>query len=69
MSGIKVEKGVHLTIIDSRSDAEHKFTPNTDGLWVLDETNGTKTVKGGVIYGGSAEKAAACTWRAAARSP
>ena len=56
MTGIKVEKGVHLTIIDSRSDAEHKFTPNTDGLWVLDETNGTKTVKGGVIYGGSAEK-------------
>ena len=56
MTGIKVEKGVHLTIIDSRSDAEHKFTPNTDGLWVLDEQNGTKIVKGGVIYGGSAEK-------------
>ena len=56
MNGIKVEKGVHLTIKDSRPDAEHKFTPNTDGLWVLDETNGTKTVKGGVIYGGSAEK-------------
>ncbi len=56
MNGIKVENGVHLTIKDSRPDAEHKFTPNTDGLWVLDETNGTKTVKGGVIYGGSAEK-------------
>ena len=56
MSGIKVEKGVHLTIRDSRPDAEHKFTPNTDGLWVLDEQNGTKIVKGGVIYGGSAEK-------------
>jgi len=56
MTGIKVEKGVHLTIIDSRPDAEHKFTPNDDGLWVLDETNGTKIVKGGVIYGGSAEK-------------
>ena len=56
MSGIKVEKGVHLTIKDSRSDAEHKFTPNTDGLWVRDEQNGTKIVKGGVIYGGSAEK-------------
>ena len=53
MTGIKVEKGVHLTIKDSRPDAEHKFTPNTDGLWVLDETNGTKTVKGGVIYGGT----------------
>ena len=53
MTGIKVEKGVHLTIRDSRPDAEHKFTPNDDGLWVLDETNGTKTVKGGVIYGGT----------------
>ena len=56
MTGIKVEKGVHLTIIDSRPDAEHKFTPNDDGLWVLDEANGTKIVRGGIIYGGSAEK-------------
>lgn len=53
MTGIKVEKGGGLTIIDSRSDAEHKFTPNTDGLWVRDEQNGTKTVNGGVIYGGT----------------
>ena len=53
MTGIKVENGAHLTIRDSRPDAEHKFTPNTDGLWVLDETNGTKTVNGGVIYGGT----------------
>ncbi len=53
MTGIKVEKGGSLTIKDSRPDAEHKFTPNTDGLWVLDEQNGTKTVRGGVIYGGT----------------
>ncbi len=53
MTGIKVENGRSLTIIDSRPDAEHKFTPNDDGLWVRDETNGTKTVKGGVIYGGT----------------
>ena len=53
MNGIKVEKGVHLTIKDSRSDAEHKFTPNDDGLWVLDEANGTKIVRGGIIYGGT----------------
>ncbi len=53
MTGIKVENGVHLTIKDSRPDAEHKFTPNTDGLWVLDETNGTKIVRGGIIYGGT----------------
>ena len=53
MTGIKVENGAHLTIIDSRPDAEHKFTPNADGLWVRDEQNGTKTVNGGVIYGGT----------------
>lgn len=53
MTGIKVENGVHLTIKDSRPDAEHKFTSNANGLWVLDETNGTKTVNGGVIYGGT----------------
>ena len=53
MTGIKVEKGGSLTIIDSRPDAEHKFTPNADGLWVRDEQNGTKTVNGGVIYGGT----------------
>ena len=53
MTGIKVGNGCSLTIIDSRPDAEHKFTPNDDGLWVRDEQNGTKTVKGGVIYGGT----------------
>ena len=53
MTGIKVENGAHLTIIDSDPQKEHKFTPNDDGLWVRDEQNGTKTVKGGVIYGGT----------------
>ena len=53
MTGIKVENGGSLTIIDSDPQKEHKFTPNDDGLWVLDETNGTKTVNGGVIYGGT----------------
>ncbi len=53
MTGIKVENGAHLTIIDSRPNAEHQFTSNANGLWVRDETNGTKTVKGGVIYGGT----------------
>ena len=53
MTGIKVENGGSLTIIDSDPQKEHKFTPNDDGLWVRDEQNGTKTVKGGVIYGGT----------------
>lgn len=42
----------NLTLTDSDPGAVHKFTPNTDGLWVLDEGNGTKTVNGGVITGG-----------------
>ena len=53
MTGIKVENGGSLTIIDSDPQKEHKFTPNDDGLWVRDEQNGTKTVNGGVIYGGT----------------
>ena len=52
-SVFKVEKGGRLTLIDSDPDAAHKFTPNADGLWALDETNGTKTVNGGVITGGT----------------
>ena len=50
---ICVNSRAHLTIIDSNPSAEHKFTPNADGLWVLDETNGTETVYGGVITGGT----------------
>lgn len=54
-SVLKVENGGHLTLIDSDPTAEHKFTTNADGLWVLD-TNGDKIVRGGVITGGNAEK-------------
>lgn len=40
-----------LTIMDSNPTAEHKFTPDTDGLWVWDKgaNTGTETVLGGVI--------------------
>ena len=41
----------NLTLTDSASNTAHKFTPNADGLWVLNEENGTKTVNGGVITG------------------
>ena len=41
----------NLTLTDSAPKTAHKFTPNADGLWVLDEENGTKTVNGGVITG------------------
>lgn len=51
---IKVEGGGHLTIQDSNTGSlSHKFTPNSDGLWVLDEASGTEEVKGGVITGGT----------------
>lgn len=48
----EVSDGGDLTLIDSNPTAPHKFTLNADGLWVLDETNGTVTVKGGIITGG-----------------
>ena len=56
-----------MTIMDSRPDVPHKFTPDTDGLWVWDKgaNTGTETVLGGVItssdsairVGGSGDKA------------
>ena len=52
-SVIKVESGGHLAIQDSNTGSlSHKFTPNSDGLWVLDE-NGSETIPGGVITGGT----------------
>ena len=53
-SVIVVENGGQLTIEDSNtSNLSHKFKPNDDGLWVLDEVGGTETVTGGVITGGT----------------
>lgn len=52
-SRITVEGSGSLTIIDSNPTAKHNFEPNADGLWVLNEENGTKSVTGGVITGGS----------------
>ena len=49
---ICVNSGAHLTIKDSNSTVPHNFEPNADGLWVLNE-NGTKSVTGGVITGGT----------------
>ena len=50
---ICVNSGAHLTIKDSGTTAEHKFTPDVNGLWVLDKANGRETVSGGVITGGT----------------
>lgn len=49
---ICVNSGTHLTITDSNPAVPHNFEPNADGLWVLNE-NGTKSVPGGVITGGT----------------
>ena len=51
-SVIVVEGSGNLTLTDSNTTAVHKFTPDTNGLWVSDE-NGSKTVSGGVITGGT----------------
>ena len=48
-----VESGGTLTIEDSNTAAPHYFTPDGNGLWVLDESGGTETVAGGVITGGT----------------
>ena len=52
-SVIRVESGGNLTIQDSNTSTPHKFTPGGDGLWVLDETGGSKFVYGGIITGGT----------------
>lgn len=52
-SVLKVESGGSLTIKDSNPSSTYNFKPNDDGLWVLDEANGTEEVKGGVITGGT----------------
>ncbi len=52
-SVITIKDGGNLTLTDNNTTAEHKFTPNGDGLWVSDATNGAETVTGGVITGGT----------------
>ena len=52
-SVIVVEGSGKLTLTDSNTAAEHKFMPGTNGLWVLNEENGSETVSGGVITGGT----------------
>ena len=56
---IEVRDGGNLTLEDSDPSTTHKFTPNTAGLWVWNETNGEKIVNGGVITGGNPEMAIA----------
>lgn len=45
----------NLTLVDSNPQAAHRYYRDNDnnGLWVFDEVNGTETLKGGVITGGT----------------
>ena len=52
----KTKERGKLTVVDSDTTREHKFKPNADHLWGLDETGGTETVNGGIITGGSANR-------------
>ena len=54
-SVISVEDGGHLTLKDSDPTSTYYFTPEDDGLWKWG-TSGTKTVNGGVIYGGTGSR-------------
>lgn len=57
-SVIKVGQGGELTIADSNKNTAHKFAQNTNGLWELVDGSSTssKTVNGGIITGGNAQK-------------
>lgn len=61
-SVIKVGQGGELTIADSDKNTAHKFAQNTAGLsaglWELvsDDSATSKTVNGGIITGGNAQK-------------
>jgi len=52
-SVVSISSGNTLTLIDNDGATKHYFTVDEDGLWTLDEDNGTKIVEGGVITGGT----------------
>lgn len=54
LSVIEIESSGELTIRDSSPSVSHRFTTVSDGLWALDEANGTEMINGGVITGGVA---------------
>lgn len=52
-SAFKVKSGATLTLVDNKPDAVNKFSiEETTGLWEQD-ADGTKTIKGGAITGGT----------------
>lgn len=52
---IEVQNNGNLALTDSTPSATHSFkVDESTKLWILDKTNGTNTVNGGVITGGNA---------------
>ncbi len=49
---IQIVSGGNLTIVDGNPAAEHTFSENNEGLWVI-AAGGNKLVYGGVITGGN----------------
>ena len=50
---LRVESGATLHLCDcNTTNQTHKFTVGSDGLWQLNEADGTETLTGGVITGG-----------------
>ena len=54
---LRVESGATLHLCDcNTTNQTHKFTVGSDGLWQLNEADGTETLTGGVITGGKNRK-------------
>ncbi|MBO5928503.1 MAG: S-layer family protein, partial [Clostridia bacterium] len=51
-NGSVITNNGNLTIDDSDSDSQHKYTKGSDGLYTWDDANGTITITGGAIIGG-----------------
>lgn len=60
---LRVQGGATLHLCDCNTTTLHKFTVGSDGLWQLDEADGTETLTGGVITGGKNRKEDISGWK------
>ena len=60
---LRVQSGATLHLCDcNTTNQTHKFTVGSNGLWQLDEADGTETLTGGVITGGENRKEDISSW-------
>ena len=59
---LRVQSGATLHLCDCNTTTLHKFTVGSDGLWQLNEADGTETLTGGVITGGKNRKEDISSW-------